>query len=50
MEDNLSTDELLAKLNSNLENLNIEQEEDKLDELEENISKDIEVLKEVKYA
>lgn len=48
MEDNLSTDKLLAKLKSNLENLNIMLEEDKLDELEDNISKDIEVLQDTK--
>ena len=48
MEDNLSTDELLAKLNSDLDNLNFAQEEYKLDELEDNISKDIEVLQDAK--
>ena len=44
----MSTDELLAKLNSDLDNLNFAQEEYKLDELEDNISKDIEVLQDAK--
>lgn len=48
MKEEFSTDKLLAKLNSYLEHLNINMGEDILDEIEDNISQDIEIINEAK--